>query len=293
MDPLVPIVALFRLMAEALLIRAYVRVLHIEHWGWFAACEIAADGLLIVLRAVLFPRAPLLLAFAQMLYYLLPFLFSKGNLLKRAFSIAALVVALFVGDISASLLYTHLVDGPIPNQITDFGDPTAVIFAYCVSLCVAASALELVIVLHNKLEKNDDEVLYAPIIAFPLGAVFLLTYVYSGIGTRGGMQMSSIGLVFAQCVLALAIALVLQAIAQRDFENQRAMADEVAAARQGKHLRATVASTARSSAGVRRLRHDLANQVDVGRELAAAGRTQEADRYLAALQEQAHSLGSK
>lgn len=79
-------------------------------------------------------------------------------------------------------------------------------------------------------------------------------------------------------------------VAQRDVQAQRVVAERAAMARQLKHLRVQIDAMTRSSVSVRLLRHDLANQVRVVRQLAAKGSVTDADRYLATLQERSRKV---
>ena len=82
-------------------------------------------------------------------------------------------------------------------------------------------------------------------------------------------------------------------VARQDLQVSRRNADQAARTRRTRHIRAEVAGITRSSVGVRRLRHDMANQVGVIDELVSEGRCTEAEDYLAALQEQADVLSGR
>ena len=66
-------------------------------------------------------------------------------------------------------------------------------------------------------------------------------------------------------------------VARRNAQAQRVVAERAAMARQLKHLRTQIDAMTRSSVSVRLLRHDLANQVRVVRQLATKGSVEDAD----------------
>ena len=79
-------------------------------------------------------------------------------------------------------------------------------------------------------------------------------------------------------------------LAHTDARARRRKANELASKEQISRMRVELAESARRSLELRRLRHDMANQVAVVDELVKHGRMTDADAYLAQLQQRAHAL---
>ena len=104
---------------------------------------------------------------------------------------------------------------------------------------------------------------------------------------------SSLGLTvtqFVYCMLAVVLALCTMILAHTDARASRRKANELASKEQISRMRVELAESARRSLELRRLRHDMANQVAVVDELVKHGRMTDADAYLAQLQQRAHAL---
>ena len=173
---------------------------------------------------------------------------------------------------------------------TNRGDLLPVIAAYAALISVYACETEALIALFTRLDHHPDADIEPPAFVMMLGSLGLIILVYYRLFGRGAMVTGALAVIMGYCVLSAVLGLLLITVAQRDARNKREMADQMAEARQTKHVRDEVEATTRRSMDLRRLRHDLANQMGVVTGLVAEGRYDDADRYLASLEAQARDL---
>ena len=92
------------------------------------------------------------------------------------------------------------------------------------------------------------------------------------------------------CLLSLGLTSWALKSARQDARERRAQANRDATTQQLQLVQDEVEALAQRSLMMRRLRHDLANQIDVVTELATSGNARESDLHLQALQAYAHEL---
>jgi hypothetical protein len=170
----------------------------------------------------------------------------------------------------------------------------AVSITYAVLILASAVETQLVIVLCRRFDQDQDADLEAPVLALMLGSIGLVTVqlyrFYVPVLSSGYYDTRLISVMVVYCICEFVLSLALVPIARNDAQLKRQIAERAATVRQDKRVRDEVRAATRRSLGMRRLRHDLANQMGVVGELVAQGRADDADRYLAALQTQAHKL---
>ena len=173
---------------------------------------------------------------------------------------------------------------------TNRGDLLPVIAAYAALISVYACETEALIALFTRLDHHPDADIEPPVFVMMLGSLGLIILVYYRLFGQDALITSALAVVMGYCLLSAILGLLLIAVAQRDARNKRAIADQMAEARQAKHVRDEVEATTQRSMDLRRLRHDLANQMRVVTGLVNAGHYDDADRYLASLEAQARGL---
>lgn len=284
-----PVPTISNIALQLLLIRAHCHVLDIRAKKTFATLMLLAL-LYAFLERIYNPNYGTHISpFGPITLFVLPIVFSRGRLRMRTTKSFLIAFALLASE-GLGLAVCVLLGMEIPVTVvpgTGMLDQSFVLVAYTGGLIFATILLEMLMALFDDVM---DATLTGPaltllIISYPLiSAVFMRAHVLS--------MMPS--MLFAAAVLTtiltmfLCIALVY--LTRKDVLATRQSADRMARARQARHIRIEVEGIARRSDDIRRLRHDLANQVDVVAELTRQGRVREADGYLEALIDQTRRI---
>ena len=224
----------------------------------------------------------------------LPLALSQGRMRARVLRMLLIDMCIVITEPLGSFMYSALTGGSAyPMAVTSdtFG---AVSITYAVLILASAVETQLVIVLCRRFDQDQDADLEAPVLALMLGSIGLVTVqlyrFYVPVLSSGYYDTRLISVMVVYCICEFVLSLALVPIARNDAQLKRQIAERAATVRQDKRVRDEVRAATRRSLGMRRLRHDLANQMGVVGELVAQGRADDADRYLAALQTQAHKL---
>lgn len=277
------------LTIEFFIIRAMVKSLSMRSNLLYVMVHLSCFTIGAAVR--IFGTMPLLRFFLiPLCYFIFPIVLSMGPLRTRLLRASLVFLAGAGTEILGVAFYSLLTGGTMAVSTADQSNIVPVVAIYSVLIPVTALTMELVITTCQHADHSEDAQLELPIVALILSATlhFAAIYVrfYAGNDMAPIIAVSSL----AYCLLAIAASLTLLAVARRDARTKREIADQMAQARQAKHVRGTVEATTRRSLGLRRLRHDLANQTRVVTGLVGEGRYDDADRYLVALQAQAHEL---
>lgn len=206
-------------------------------------------------------------------------------------ALTQLVVA--VTDLLAGVIWVNMTDGNLTPTVITAENAAPVTFVYCVIFLASAILFELLVILLSYIDKKDDALIELPAIPLAVSSVTLYSTVHVRMYRNNLINVEAAIAMALFCIASMGILMAIMFIAQSDARAIKTLGQQQAAARLSKHLGAQISGQASRASAARRLRHDMANQVDVVRELAQEGRVQEADRYLATLQEQARVLGER
>lgn len=227
----------------------------------------------------------------MLVYISIPVLCSVGPLPTRI--TRNLFIQLLV---SANEMLTVSLTAAITGGEGTMGSPAdrdaivPIVVAYSILISIYACETEAIFALFSRLDHQQDARVEPPVFIMMLGSLGLIAVIYYRIFGRNDMLTSILTVITVYAILSALLGFALIVVAQRDTRAKRLIANQMAQARQAKHVRNEVVTATRLSLDLRRLRHDLANQLHVVSRLVEAGHYDDADRYLAELQRQAHSL---
>lgn len=221
--------------------------------------------------------------------FLLPFIMSRGPAGLRITRIAFINVTVLLTEIAGSVLYYAMTGRAFPSSLLDL-DSMTILIIYTVLTILTTVTCEACITFFRHTDSRWDNAFEPAALTMMVGtfSFFCLLIVrYDLVGVSSFM----VPLVTVFCVFfAVVGSYAMLVVARHDAQAKRDIALQTAKKRQLKHLMKEVANVTTRSVRIRHLRHDLANQIGVVRALASQGHVDEADRYLAALQERAHSI---
>ena len=140
----------------------------------------------------------------------------------------------------------------VASALTDgygaMGTPTngrdlfPVIAAYAALISVYACETEALIALFARLDHHPDADIEPPVFFMMLGSLGLTILIYYRLFGQGTMATRALAVVMGYCMLSAVLGLLLIAVSQRDARNKREIADQMAEARQTKHVREALKS---------------------------------------------------
>jgi hypothetical protein len=219
----------------------------------------------------------------------LPIGLSIGPLPNRIARTVLVNLAAFASEFVGVGAHILLTGSPLP----DFGDANNLSYllaSYAVITLAAGFLFEGVVLVCNRSTDSQDTAFERPVLIAMLWSVILCATLEcllrgaSAFGTQAAMTT------LVSSILALGLGVAAIPLAQHEAKTRRQLANRMASARQVKHVRSEIEASMRRSAGIQRLHHVTANCADTLLEQAESGKVTEADRYLAALQEQAASV---
>jgi hypothetical protein len=277
------------LVGELFIIRAMVKCLSMQSNYLYAALHLTCFTVGAIVR--IFGATPYLRAFIIPLCYLVfPLALSTGPLRARLYRIALIDIVAFGTEMIGVVIYSLLTGGTMAENTANQSNIATIAAIYSVLIPVMALALEMVIAAYRSFDRQNDAQLELSIVALILSAVIHFFLIYLRFFPSNEMAAPVAVSALAYCLATIASSFILLTVAQRDARVKREVTDQIAEARQVKHVRSEVEATTLRSMSLRRLRHDLANQMRVVTGLISEGRYDDADRYLAALQDQAHGM---
>ena len=129
-------------------------------------------------------------------------------------------------------------------------------------------------------------------VAFMVAPIFFFFSTYIAFYSLGVVYPPLVYVQLVYVLLYVVVTIALLVVAQRDAEARQLLVRHHIAKQQLATLQRQIAVSSARGDGMRKLRHDLANQVDVVRGLAERGDYEDADAYLADLQGYAARLAT-
>ena len=220
--------------------------------------------------------------------FVLPISLSRGPLVTRIARLCIVNMSTIPIEILGNTLYSSF-GGTVPVIYTNVAHGAVpMIMTYCVLIPVSAPILNTIVMFFRRQDKHISITMNLTVLTLLMTSYLcmaLLAYRFSI-----GYDFMFYVAIAVRVMLILAACMLLYIAAQHGFARQRQDADRAAVARQAKHLRGELDAITRRALAMQRLRHDIANQVDVVDELMSLGHYQEADAYLVALQDRADDL---
>ena len=289
---LVAIQIFLSLVVELIFTRAMCMVLDMRSYPLYIALHLGCFCLSYYLSFSGTPQVVRILFINISTNFVLPIALSRGRLRSRLARMAAVNLGTLILEAVGDLLYIFV--NP-ESRITEVslagGNNGAICLIYCALIPIAALAEEAVILVCRRAEDSTDTEVELPgILMMTLSFLsYIPLIIRADLTLDSRMGIYIVATTYA--VVSLVASLALIAVAREDAKAARLAANRAAIARQERHVRGEVVASVRRTVGMSRLRHDLANQVEVVERLAAQGRYADADHYLELLQAQARELG--
>ncbi len=284
---------LVALIPEAVLIRAMCKVLDMRSVWRFIALRLFFDCVSFLFRYLPSTNGIIRLALFLATNVIVPFVMSRGPALTRLSRIVLVIAGGLLTEFVGASTY-HLISGGefFPSEINQ-DTIASVVVIYSLLAFFASIVMEFIITLYARIDRDRDAMLEPPVIFLSLVMFVGFDALLMRTNDAGVYSLMGPFLCFLCCLCTLGSCMALLAVARRDAEATRLAADQVAVARQERHVRGEIEASVQRTTQMSRLRHDLANQVEVVEQLAAQGRYDEADQYLEDLQAQARKLGGQ
>ena len=281
---------LVALIPEAVLIRAMCKVLDMRSTWLFITLRLAADCVSFLFRYLPNSYEIMKLVMFVTINVLIPFVMSRGPALTRLSRIVLVIAGGLLTEFVGASTY-HLISGGefFPSEINQ-DTIASVVVIYSLLAFFASIVMEFIITVCARIDRDRDAMLEPPVIFLSLVMFVGFDALLGRTNDAGVYSLMGPFLCFLCCLCTLGSCMALLAVARRDAEATRLAADQVAFARQERHVRGEIEASVRRTTEMSRLRHDLANQVEVVEGLAAQGRFADADQYLVRLQLQAQTL---
>ena len=272
-----------------LTIRAYCLVLDLRSNRVFAVCHLLNVTANIMALKLGWPLWLRVFFINPSTTLIMPIAYSRGALSMRI--IRVLTILLIVLPAEAASVGTYMLLGNRPYFSTiDESNYVDIGLTYCVTVLLGTLLIESLIFFYRRADRELDADI-APAILANMFACYLLSLIIDIriIDTMldGPVILATVGLV---ALIEAAYALSTITVAHRDAVSKRILADEAARARQARHVKQAIEASTLKAGAMRRLRHDLANQVDLVYELAESGHTHEASQYLDDLRSQIQDI---
>jgi len=284
---------LVALIPEAVLIRAMCKVLDMRSTWLFITLRLLADCVSFLFRYLPSTNGIIRLALFLATNVIVPFVMSRGPALTRLSRIVLVIAGGLLTEFVGASTY-HLISGGefFPSEINQ-DTIASVVVIYSLLAFFASIVMEFIITVYARIDRDRDAMLEPPVIFLSLVMFVGFDALLMRTNDAGVYSLMGPFLCFLCCFCTLGSCMGLLIISRRDAEATRLAADQAALARQERHVRGEIEASVRRTTEMSRLRHDLANQVEVVDQLAAQGRYAEADRYLEGLQAQARKLGGQ
>jgi len=285
---------LLSLILELIIIRAMCKVLDMRSYPLYVGLHLGCFCLSYYLSLSATPLVMRIIIINVLTNYLLPIVISRGSLRSRLVRMTAVNLATVIFEAVGDFLYIFLhPDVHILQTSLATGDTGTICLIYCAIIPIAALTEEMVVIACRLVDDGSDGEIEIPgVLMMILSFVFYIPLIFRADQTPGrGTGVYIVAATYAFVSLVISLALI--RMAKQDAQASRQTADRVAFARQDRHVRSEIEASVRRTTEMSRLRHDLANQVEVVEQLAARGRYAEADRYLEGLQAQARTLGDQ
>ena len=275
-------------------IRCFCRVLDMRSNVLFGGLYLA-DALANLI--VHFTGAPIvlrLLILNPLVSFILPVALSRGPLRKRI-ARTILINAVIIIVEPLSMLTFWLQERQLYYEVVDASNYLSVIITYLVTILATALVFELPIIYCGRVDQRLDAQIEKSVVAL-IGALsainlfFMTRSIMLATGSHTTVSGTALVVLCASCIGCIFVAYTVFSIARREAAARNHKTYRAAQVRHERHARFELERALQHDLALRRLRHDLANQVGIVAQLLDAGDVQEADDYLAALQGQAEHL---
>lgn len=232
-----------------------------------------------------FPRVAFIL-----IHFMLPVIFSTGPLPNRLVRVAAVfTVELLAEPIAVVSWWGMTGEATMAPTVTD-STFLPMLTVYGILILVIATLFEMLIAFFQHIDHEGTASVELPVIAEMALSPLFFHVINTKLYIQDSLTPVSVAGILAFVILSSVLCVAMLDVANRDIKAKRKLVDHAAFIRQATHSRREVEAIARRASSVRRLRHDLANQMTVVERLIASGQAAEADRYLQALQAQSKDL---
>ena len=214
----------------------------------------------------------------------IPMVMSHGPIGQRLTRIAFLNMVVLLTEIIGTLVYYMLSGQPFPSNLSEAA-PLTITLVYTVLIFTTTITCEAAIALLRRTDDAWDEA-FEPTAFIMITSSFMFFVMLLVRFDLGNVESAIVPVVTGLgAILAVTISLLLLRIARWDAHAKREIALRAANKRQIKHLMEEAERMTSRSTTMRRIRHDLANQIGIVHALADQGRFAEADEYLSGLQD--------
>ena len=222
----------------------------------------------------------------------IPMVMSHGPIGQRLTRIAFLNMVVLLTEIIGTLVYYMLSGQPFPSNLSEAA-PLTITLVYTVLIFTTTITCEAAIALLRRTDDAWDEA-FEPTAFIMMTSSFMFFVMLLVRFDLGNVESAIVPIVTGLgAILAVTISLFLLRIARQDAQAKREIALRAADKRQIQleeealreiEMEEAERMTSRSTA-MRRIRHDLANQIGIVHALADQGRFAEADEYLSGFQD--------
>ena len=214
----------------------------------------------------------------------IPMVMSHGPIGQRLTRIAFLNMVVLLTEIIGTLVYYMLSGQPFPSNLSEAA-PLTITLVYTVLIFTTTITCEAAIALLRRTDDAWDEA-FEPTAFIMMTSSFMFFVMLLVRFDLGNVESAIVPIVTGLgAILAVTISLFLLRIARQDAQAKREIALRAANKRQIKHLMEEAERMTSRSTAMRRIRHDLANQIGIVHALADQGRFAEADEYLSGFQD--------
>ena len=276
------------------MVYTYCRVLDMRSNAVFIAIVFASMNLTYLLQLLEWSSMARFFLLTIPTYVAFPIAFARDPLGKRLLW-AIMVPAVFeVTDAMGSLSY-YLFTGAQTTYTSAAANTSATHMTYMVLLFVSSMMNIGIIAVHDRVGTKVGDVRESSVL--PIVALLLWFHILPVIASAIWSLSKTTDVFPSPDITLYCIALfdgvlsfVILHFVLTETKAQHMQADAAALVRQTKHMRAEILSSAKQSVALRRLRHDLAAQVDIILNLQQSGDEDGAMERLRALQNQAKDI---
>ena len=220
-----------------------------------------------------------------------PILYSRGPLPVRASRAVIVNTGVILTEFVGNFIQGAFLGVDMPTSPRDT-NVAGIALTYAIMLPLVAITFQSIIAFFKRTDRYHDATFDPPIIALLIWT-YMLTVAASFRLTVADIQHGSLPFVMlVYTVLAIIIAFATLELVRRSVQSHREATTREAALTQDERVRDEIESLVRRSTETRRLRHDLANQMDIVCELAEKGHIEEALAYVDRLQKRARHIVS-
>lgn len=220
----------------------------------------------------------------------LPIAMSNRPLHLRIIYTLLVAVGLATCEFAAQLVFSLSTGmGNFPNDVSQVPLVPAAL-SCATSAYTAAILFEILVFACNRMQNQVPLSAELPIILLNVWSYLFLSFFVARIDDADiNSPLLSIASMIT-VVGTLSVSLITLDIAQHEIAVSKENADRIALTRQVRHIKSELSNITKHSVSVRRLRHDLANQIGVIDELAKEGHCDAAEQYLLKLCRKASEL---